>query len=189
MVQEFIEAILASLALTLLAVGLAKVVVRYGERSIERRLGMSGIREMLLERAKLEQRLEYRRVGRGEQIGELERELSEVSRRRMKLERQLNEARVDGERVIRQIGEEAEGAPCFTAIVVNKYLDSPGFQQKDHAYIDRSWSQPQAVEVWGVRTVPEARAEIERRYPPAFGYSIARISGNDVAKGIQAKAS
>ena len=73
---------------------------------------------------------------------------------------------------------------CYIALVANKYAGSGG-TQKAHALIDPSWAQPQIIHVWA-RGMGEARGEIERRYPPAFGFVITRLQ--DVAQPAVAKA-
>lgn len=182
--QDYTNALLTALGLSGLGFGIAKLVVVFGERAIERRYGTGGVRDTIVKRAKLETRLEARRSERVGELKEAEGAVQDLIRRKAALERQLKDNQRTGDQLVRLIGEEIAGTPCYIAMVVNKYVGSANFQQKEHAFIDRSWSQPQIVEVW-TRTAAEARAEIERRYPPAFGYVITRLqdlAGTPVAK-------
>ena len=167
--QTYGQALFYALAFSGVAFGLAKLVVVVGERSIERRHGTVGIRDMLVRRARLEQGLEARRDQRRKEIKAALDETSEVARRRAQLERQVADTLRGGERVIHLIGEETKGTPCFQAQVLNKYVGS-GVQHQ-HAFIDARWAQPQEMEVWAP-SLAEARKVIEARYPPAFGYKI-----------------
>lgn len=172
--QDYTNALITAFGLSGLGFGIAQLVVVFGERAIERRHGTSGLRDKITRRAKLETKLEARRTERVGELKEAEGAVQDVMRRRQTLERQLKEAQKSGEQIMRLIGEEASGTPCYVAMVVNKYVGTANFQQKQHAYIDSSWAQPQPVEVWA-RNMAEARAEVERHYPPAFGYVIARL--------------
>lgn len=172
--DTYVQAFLVALALSGVAFGIGRVVVFLGERSIETRLGAPGLRDRLIACAKLETALEKRREDRAAELKTARGRAEDAAGRRTRLDRQLNEALGAGETLIRVIGEEVRDAPCFHAEVVNKYVGAPNFEQKAHAYIDSSWAQPQIMEVWA-RSVAEARNEIERRYPPAFGYQIGRL--------------
>lgn len=172
--QDYLHALLTAIGLSALSCGIGLAVLRIGERKLERRFDSVGIRDLIARRARCEQALEARRLARLEEIKALDAEVRDSVRRRHRLERQVNDSRAAANRTIRLIGEEVEGTPCFVATVVNRLVGSSTFQQKPHAYIDRSWSEPQTVEVW-TRTVQDARSEIERRYPPAFGYMVVRL--------------
>jgi len=172
--QSYVQALLLALALSGMGFGIAKVVVVVGERLIERRHGTIGLRDMLARRAKLEQGLEARRTARTAELKKADEEVRAVIARRQHMERQLKDALLSGDHVVRQVGEEVKGVPCFIAQVANKYVGTGADQTREHAFIDRSWSQPQTIEVW-TTSLPEARKEIERRYPPAFGYVVMRV--------------
>lgn len=173
--NDYVQALLTALGLSGVSFLIGLAVVRIGERRIERQFGMVGIRDMMARRARLEQALEARKVERAAEIKAIDAEYRMVAQRRMLLERRIAEATAASHAVVRQIGEEAEGMPCFVAMVVNKQVGGVGFQQKPQAYIDRSWAEAQAIEVW-CRSAAEARGEVERRYPPAFGYHITRLN-------------
>lgn len=170
---DFVQVLLFALGLSGVAFGIGKVVVHFGERSIERKHGIVGMRDLLVRRARLEQALEARRTQRVGDLKKAETALQEVARRRQRLDRQWTDARAAGDRQIRLIGEEVEGTPCYVAMVVNKYVGS-GNTPRGPMLIDRTWVQPQTIEVW-TRSLAEARAEVERRYPPAFGFNISRL--------------
>ena len=108
------------------------------------------------------------------ELRKAEEEAGEALRRRQSLERRLRDLQHRGDDLLRLIGEEVAGTPCYIAQVSNKYGGGGANQQAQHAFIDSGWARPQTVEVWA-RTMPVARAEIERRYPPAFGYVVLRI--------------
>ncbi|HYH20571.1 MAG TPA: hypothetical protein VD995_18340 [Azospirillum sp.] len=172
--QSYVQAFLLALALSGMGFGIAQVVVLAGERLIERRHGTVGLRDMLARRAKLEQGLEARRAERAAALKKADEEVRAVIARRQHLERQLKDTLHAGDHVVRQVGDEVKGTPCFIAQVTNKYVGTGADQTREHAFIDRSWSQPQTIEVW-TTSLPEARKEIERRYPPAFGYVVMRV--------------
>ncbi|MCW2244614.1 hypothetical protein M2352_000205 [Azospirillum fermentarium] len=169
--SEMVKGLLLFLFLSGAGFGLARLVVFLGERSIERRYGVTGVRMLIAERATLEQRMEMRRAGREEELSSLDGEIHSLVRRKEKLDRRTGEVARYGKSIVRQIGEEVKGCPCYIAHVANKYV---GADKGPHAMIDSSWAKPQAVEVWAPN-VPEARRAIERRYPPTFGYVVTRI--------------
>jgi hypothetical protein len=167
--QTYVQALFYALACSGMAFGIAKLVVIVGERMIEKRHGIVGVRDMLVRRARLEQGLEARRDQRRKEIKVADDEAREVLRRRSQLERQIADTLRGGERVIHLIGEEVKGTPCFHAQVLNIYVGSSAHQQ--NAFVDPRWAQPQSMEVWAA-SAQEARKAIEGRYPPAFGYKI-----------------
>lgn len=169
--SEFVKGLLVALLLSGAGFALARLVVFLGERSIERRYGVTGVRALVAERTTLEQRMEMRRAGREAELSDLDGEIRSIIRRKEKLDRRIGEVARYGQSIVRQIGEEVKGSPCYIAHVVNKYV---GADKGPHAMIDSSWAKPQAVEVWAA-TIPEARRAIERRYPPTFGYVVTRI--------------
>ena len=172
--HDYAQALFTAFSLAGMAFGIGKLVVVLGERSIERRHGTGGVREVIARRAKLETGLEARKAQRAVELRKIEDEIRDLLRRRQALERQMRDSQHSGDQLIRLIGEEIAGTPCYTAQVVNKYVGSGANQHKQHAFIDSSWALPQTMEVWA-RTMPVARAEIERRYPPAFGYVVLRL--------------
>ncbi|MBP2301730.1 hypothetical protein [Azospirillum picis] len=172
--QDYTNALITAFGLSGLAFGIGKIAVVLGERAIERRHGAEGVRNTIVRRAKMETRFESRRSERIAELKELDGAVEDVLRRRKMLEKQIEDSRQSGERLVRLIGEEVQGSPCYIVMVVNRYVGNGTFQQSQHALIDASWSQPQTVEVWA-RSMAEARAEIERRYPPAFGYAVTRM--------------
>ncbi|WP_448206382.1 hypothetical protein [Azospirillum sp. sgz302134] len=176
--NEYAQALFTAFALSGMAFGIGKLVVVLGERSIERRYGTGGVREVIARRAKLETGLEARKGQRDAELRKVQDEIRDLMRRRQALDRQIKDAQQSGDQIVRLVGEEIAGTPCYIAQVVNKYVGSGA--QKHHAFIDASWALPQTMEVWA-RTMPVARAEIERRYPPAFGYVVLRLQ--DVAHG------
>lgn len=185
--QDYTNALITAFGLSGLGFGIAQLVVVFGERAIERRHGTSGLRDKITRRAKLETKFEARRTARVGELKEAEGQVQDMMRRRQTLERQLKDAQRSGEQIMRLIGEETTGTPCYVAMVVNKYVGSANFQQKQHAFIDSSWSQPQPVEIWA-RSMAEARSEIERHYPPAFGYVITRMQDVGASSPAVAKA-
>lgn len=180
--QDYGQALFTALGLSGVAFGVAKLVVVIGERMIEKRRGTGGAREAIARRAKLETGLEARKGERAAELRTVEGEIQGLMRRRQALEQQAKDAQRAGDQIVRLVGEEAAGTPCYIAQVLNKYVGSAAYQQKQHAFIDSSWAQPQTVEVWA-RSMPEARAEIERRYPPAFGFVVVRLQ-DGVAPGL-----
>ncbi|NYZ15932.1 hypothetical protein HL658_25610 [Azospirillum sp. RWY-5-1] len=184
--NDYVQALIAALALSGLAYGAARAVVHFGERSIEQRHGLVGIRGMMTRRARMEQAFEARHAARAKEVKAFDAELREVVRRRQRLDRQWTDATNAGEQLIRQIGEEVEGAPCWVAHVINRYVGT-GNVPRSPILIDRSWSQPQIIEVW-VRSMQDARAEVERRYPPSFGFHVQRLNEHGSGDGPAAKA-
>jgi len=186
--HDYTNALIVAFGLAGLGFGIGKLVVVFGERMIEKRHGTSGVRDVVVRRAKMETSFEARRTDRVGELREADGAVEDLMRRRTTLERQLKESQQSGERLVRLIGEEVRGTPCYLAMVVNKYVGTANFQQKQHAFIDSSWAQPQSVEVWA-KSMAEARAEIERRYPPAFGYVVTRMQDVGAAEAPVAKAS
>lgn len=184
--NDYVQALISALALSGLAFGAARAVVYFGERSIEQRHGSVGIRDMLVRRARMEQAFEARRDKRIKEIKGMEEELRMAMKRRQRLDRQWTDARNAGEQLIRQIGEEVEGAPCWVALVINRYVGT-GNIPRGPILVDRSWAQPQIIEVW-TRSVQDARAEIERRYPPSFGFHVQRLNEHGGSDDPAAKA-
>ncbi|WP_247880068.1 hypothetical protein [Azospirillum sp. TSA6c] len=172
--QNYTNALMTAFGLAGLGFGIGKLVIVLGERAIERRHGSEGVRDIIARRAKLETKLEARRGDRIRELKDLDGAAEDVLRRRKVMERQIEEARQSGERLVRLVGEEVQGSPCYVAMVVNKYVGTGAVQQSQHALVDPSWAQPQMIEVWA-RSMAEARTEIERRYPPAFGYAVTRM--------------
>ncbi|GLR80087.1 hypothetical protein GCM10007856_27640 [Azospirillum oryzae] len=172
--QDYTNALITAFGLSGLGFGIGKLVIVLGERAIERRHGSEGVRDVIARRAKMETKFEARRGDRIRELKELDGAVEDVLRRRKVMERQIEDARQSGERLVRLIGEEVQGSPCYVAMVVNKYVGTGAVQQSQHALVDPSWAQPQMIEVWA-RSMAEARTEIERRYPPAFGYAVTRM--------------
>ncbi|MBP2311782.1 hypothetical protein [Azospirillum soli] len=171
--NDYAQALFFALALSGMGFGIAKLVVVLGERMIEKRHGTGGVREVIARRAKLESGLEARKGERAAELRKIEGEIGDLLKRRQNLERQIKDSQRAGDQIVRLIGEENAGTPCYIAQLVNKYVGT-AHKQSQHAFIDSSWAQPQTVEVWA-RSMPDARAEIERRYPPAFGYAVVRM--------------
>lgn len=169
-----VQALFVALGLSGAAFLIGRVVVYLGEKSLEKKFGVDGFRERLVACAKLETQLDARSAERAKALKEADNIASEAVKRRKQLERRMADAQSYGEALVRIIGDEVKDAPCFYAEVVNKYVGQATFEQREHAYVDSSWAQPQVMEIWA-RSIAEARAEIERRYPPAFGYQISRL--------------
>lgn len=169
-----VQALLVALALSGGAFLIGRVVVYLGEKSLEKKYGVGGVRERMVGCARLETALEQRRQEHVAALTEADNQATAAARRRKQIQRRYDDAVSAGEAPVRIIGEELKETPCFHAEVNNKYVASGTFEQKEHAYIDPAWAQPQVIEVWA-RSAAEARAEIERRYPPAFGYHISRL--------------
>lgn len=184
--NDYGQALFLALALAGLGFGIGKAAVLLGERAIERRLGTGSLRDTIARRAKLEAGFEARRSQRIDELRKAEKEVGDALCRRQALERRLRDLQHRGDDILRLVGEEVAGTPCYIAQVANKYIGNGANQQTQHAFIDSGWARPQTVEVWA-RTMPVARAEIERRYPPAFGYVVLRIQeaprGNPVKAG------
>lgn len=180
MLHDYTNALFVALGLAGLGMGIGRIALMVGERMIENRHGGAGIRDTMAGRAKLESRFEIRRTEREAALARAKAAVEEAVQRRATLERRMKAARQAGETLVRQIGEEVAGTPCWLAMVANKYVGTADFQQAQHAFIDRSWAQPQIVEVWA-RSMAEARGEIERRYPPAFGYVVTRMQEQGAA--------
>ena len=180
--QTYTQAVIVAVTFSVAAFGIAKAFVIVGARRIERRHGSVGIRDVLARRARLEQGLEARRAKRVAELKAADAEVQEVIRRRQQLDRRLADATRGGDPVIRLIGEEIAGSPCFVAQVLNKYV---GTGTGPSAAIDPGWAQPQTVEVWAA-SLPDARKEIERRYPPAFGYAVVRVQEFGAAPPLKA---
>lgn len=172
--QDYTNALVTAFGLAGLGFGIGKLVIVLGERAIERRHGSEGVRDVIARRAKMETKFEARRGDRIRELKELDGAVEDELRRRKMLERQISDSRQTGERLVRLIGEEVQASPCYVAMVVNKYVGTGAVQQSQHALVDPSWAQPQMIEVWA-RSMAEARTEIERRYPPAFGYAVTRM--------------
>ncbi|WP_175426412.1 hypothetical protein [Azospirillum brasilense] len=172
--NEYGQALFLALALAGLGFGIGKAAVLLGERTIERRLGTGSLRDVIARRAKLEAGFEARRTQRIDDLRKAEKDVGDTLRRRQALERRLRDLQHRGDDILRLVGEEVAGTPCYIAQVANKYVGVGTNQQMQHAFIDSAWARPQTVEAWA-RTMPVARAEIERRYPPAFGYVVLRI--------------
>ncbi|TWA69243.1 hypothetical protein FBZ82_105402 [Azospirillum brasilense] len=185
--HAYVQALFLALALAGLGFGIGKAAVLLGERAIERRLGTGSLRDLLARRAKMEAGFEARRTQRIADLRKAEGESGEALRRRQSLERRLRDLQNRGDDLLRLIGEEVAGTPCYIAQVVNKYVGDGTNQPAQHAFIDSGWARPQTVEVWA-RTMPVARAEIERRYPPAFGYVVLRIQEAPQASPVAANA-
>ncbi|WP_211102240.1 hypothetical protein [Azospirillum brasilense] len=172
--NDYGQALFLALALAGLGFGIGKAAALLGERAIERRLGTGRLQDTITRRAKLEAGFEARKTQRIDDLRKAERDIGDATRRRQTLERRLRDLQHRGDELRRLIGEEVAGTPCYIAQVANKYVGGGANQQAQHAFIDSGWARPQTVEVWA-RTMPVARAEIERRYPPAFGYVVLRI--------------
>ncbi|MGQ9368100.1 hypothetical protein [Azospirillum sp. ST 5-10] len=175
--QTFTTALVMALSFSAVAFGIAKAVVVVGTRRIERRHGLVGIRDTLARRARLEQRLEARRGERTAALKAIDARTQDVLLRRQQLDRRLAEATRGGDPVFRLIGEEMVGHSRFHAEVINRYV---GVGASSSVPVDPSWAQPQAVEVWAPG-LQEARREVERRYPPSFGYKVVRLHEVGVA--------
>jgi len=173
--QDFGNALGLGLLLAVLAFAVARISVVMGERAIERRHGRVGLKKMFIQRAKMERDFEIRRDKRMKEIAEVERDIRELFVERQRLERSLVAAKAASERLVRLIGEETEGASCHIGKVINKYVGAGPAQMRGPYLVDRMWAQGQEMEVW-TRNIAEARAEIERRFPPSFGFHITRLS-------------
>ncbi|SMH54660.1 hypothetical protein [Azospirillum agricola] len=185
--HDYTNALITAFGLAGLGFGIGQLVIVCGERMIEKRHGTSGVRDVIARRAKMETLFEARRADRVGELREADGAVQELLGRRASLERRIKEAQQSGERLVRLVGEEVAGTPCYLAMVANKYVGTSTFQQKEHALIDSSWAQPQSIEVWA-KSMAEARAEIERRYPPAFGYVVTRMQDIGAAAAPVAKA-
>lgn len=169
-----VQALFVALGLSGAAFLIGRVVVYLGEKTLEKKFGVDGFRERLVACAKLESQLDARSAERAKALKEADNIASDAVKKRKQIERRMADAQSYGEALVRIIGDEVKDAPCFYAEVVNRYVGQAAFEQREHAYVDSSWAQPQIMEIWA-RSIAEARAEIERRYPPAFGYHISRL--------------
>lgn len=169
-----VQALFVAFGLSGAAFGIGRLVVYLGEKSVEKRFGVVGVRSRLTACARLEAGLEQRRDELTKALRDADSRSSAALSRRKQLERRHADAVGSGEVLIRLIGEEIKDTPCFYAEVINKYVGKAGFEQRPQAHVDSSWASPQIMEVWA-RSAAEARSEIERRYPPAFGYHITRL--------------
>ncbi len=135
---------------------------------IEREADMPAIRASITKRSSLERNLENRVRDRRKEMAGLDRSITELVRKKNGLQQDAAALAATPDRILRQVGEELAGATRFLALVYNKYAEG------GKGAVDNSWTVPQEIEVWTVG-LSEARVELEKRYPPSFGYVISSL--------------
>jgi hypothetical protein len=174
MAIRIVEAILLAMFLSVLGFMFGRMIGGIVQRSMEEGANLTNLRDIVTRRAKLERALESRVRTRRAELRQMENRIKELVRQRLDLEAQLREALAIKDLVVRVVGEEIIGRPRYSALVFNKYVAS-GAISGSHALIDSSWGIPQAIDVWAPG-MGEARAELEKRYPPSFGYVVSRLT-------------
>ena len=175
MAIRFIECVLLSAFLAMVGYGLGWLVGVVISQFIEHNADLGGIRETIARRARIERGMEARLRDRRAEHAKLDREFKELVRKRLALEHAATESLEVADHIMRVVGDEVAGRQRFLALVFNKYLAGSGSGGgAHHSLIDPAWAVAQEIEVWSIG-VAEARIELEKRYPPAFGYSVSSL--------------
>jgi len=109
-------------------------------------------------------------------MAKLDRDIKELVRQSSIFDHATAIAMQITDHLTRLIGEEVAGRQRFLALVYNRTV-SPGGGGK--TTIDAAWATAQEVEIW-TTSVADARSEVEKRYPPSFGYVVSSL----VAAGL-----
>ncbi|MBI1205961.1 MAG: hypothetical protein GC191_01595 [Azospirillum sp.] len=185
---QYIEGFLFAGLLSLLAFLIGQFIVGAIERTVEKQGRIDQLRATLVRRAKFETALEARRNRLSREIREGETEIRNLTRRKQALERRIGETRNAVDQPVRSIGEEIMGNSCFVAVVTNKYaVDLKNNPDARPGPIDRSWADPQIIEIWSA-DLAGAKAVLEKRYPLSQGFLVTRI-GQESTKSAKANAS
>lgn len=173
MASHLFENVLLSLFLAMVFFVLGRLSGTFAKQRLEREHSLQALRDTIVMRAQLERGFGERNKKRREIWRKKDIETKELFRGRIRVMEQISETNALGNRLLRLVGDEVNGKSCFQAMVFNKYVASGGGQR--HALIDRSWGTPQDVEVWA-ESLAAARMEVEKRYPPSFGYGITKLN-------------
>lgn len=174
MAIRFIECVFLSAFLAMVGYGLGWLTGVLIRQVIEGQADLEGVRQAIARRARLERGMESRVQDRRAEHGKLDRELKELVRKRIVIDQATRVALEVADHVVRVVGDEVVGRHRFLALVYNKYLAAAAGGGAHNSLIDPAWAVAQEVEVWAVG-VTEARIELEKRYPPAFGFSVSSL--------------
>lgn len=170
---QFFQTVLLTLFLAAVFFVLGRISGALSKARLEREGGLKNLRDTIVTRAQLERDFGERNKKRREIWRKKDIEVKELVRERVKLSQRFAEANALGNRVVRLVGDESNGKQPFLALLFNKYVASGGGQR--HALIDRAWGTPQEVEVWA-DSLATAKMELEKRYPPSFGFAVTRLN-------------
>ncbi len=175
MFTSYVQAVMLAILLSLFGFGFGWIISVIAVQMVERRDVLDSIRQVIAQRARLETAFEHRRETLRGQFADLERAIVAGSKRRQTMEKQLIDVKTSGDVLVRLVGDENADYECFLARIGNRYVSSRGDVDQKHAFIDSSWASPQIVEIWAP-SMGEARSLLEKRYPPAFGYTVHHLS-------------
>ena len=171
MAIRFFESVLLSTFLALVGFGLGHLVGFLVKSVIEDSADLEKIRAVISTRARIERGLDARTRARRAEMAKLDREVKELVRRRVVIEQKTSQSLSVADRLVRIVGEELVGRQRYLALVVNKYI---GGSIAGAGLIDPVWASAQEVEVWS-SGLAEARNELDKRYPPSFGYTVSSL--------------
>jgi hypothetical protein len=170
MAIRFFETLLLASFLSAVAYGMGRLFGTLIQQMIEQGANADVVRALVARRGIIERGLDGRVRTRRADMAKLDREVKELVRKRINLDHAIGEARSIADHIIRLVGEELVGRERFVGLVFNKYVGSGG----GNALVDPAWAVAQEVEVWAIGLV-EARVELEKRFPPSFGFSISSL--------------
>ena len=173
MAIRFFEALLLSAFMAIVGYGLGRLVGVLVQLVLEESANSDSVRAMIAHRAKIERGLEARLRDRRAEMAKLDRNIKELVRKRLQHEAAAAKSMAVADQVMRVIGEEVTGRQRFLALVFNKYL-AGGSGGAHQTLIDPAWAIAQEIEIWG-KSMTEARSDLEKRYPPAFGFSVSSL--------------
>ncbi|MEI6985171.1 MAG: hypothetical protein WCK65_03500 [Rhodospirillaceae bacterium] len=176
MAVRFVESVLLSVFMAVVAYGLGRLVGVVFKSVMEHNADLDAIRAVIARRAKLERGLDTRIRSRRSVMAKLDRDIKELVRQSSIFDHATAIAMQITDHLTRLIGEEVAGRQRFLALVYNRTV-SPGGGGK--TTIDAAWATAQEVEIW-TTSVADARSEVEKRYPPSFGYVVSSL----VAAGL-----
>lgn len=111
----------------------------------------------------------------------LDAQVKSVRRRQYMVQKRVADLSVSRSSLVRMLGEEEafqrteRPSRRFVALVINRHVQRAQLEQKEHPNLARSWSRPQAVHAWAP-TIGDAKALVERAFPPATGFFIIEVA-------------
>lgn len=178
MLIRFCEAILLAAFFSAVAYGCGRMIGAMVAGMVEKNGNIDELRAAIARRSGLEREFSSRVGERRRIMAGVDREIKELIRRRVLLERTAAEALETPDRIMRVIGQEVRGMQLYLALVFNKYVSGTG--AGGTMSMDPAWAAAQEVAVWAA-SMGDARGEVERRYPESQGFKISNLIDTSMA--------
>ncbi|MEI8394750.1 MAG: hypothetical protein WCF85_08455 [Rhodospirillaceae bacterium] len=171
MAIRFVESMLLTGFMSLLGFAIGRLVGVVVQHMVEHGVESETIRASIATRAKIERGLDARIRGLRAEMAKVDREIKEMVRKRIAFDQATKEQLAIADRIMRVVGDQVAGRTAFLGLVFNKYIAAGS---GGNSVVDAAWATAQEVEVWAPG-IAEARIELEKRYPPSFGFTVSSL--------------